>query len=1147
MRSGSLGSGGFSSDGFGGGHFSSRCFRRSGFGDSSRERSIGRLAVFFGHGRADAGLVGLGDGQEGRVSITDSGRLEEGLERDALLLEHRLGRGRLEGGFGLERGEPGNVRRFHRDGGRQHTLRFFQVQRHRNKGLRQGIAKLRGARGKLGEVRHHGARALQSHDHFAYRAGRVGHQGDAVVARRALAGQRTLHEALHRRGDVGERDDLGHRERAVHRVDGAQQLVIHRLRTAGAAGVEPGVHGLEMPGDFGLEDLEQHRIDREASVVAVVGRHSFGGERRHRLGLEGSGLDGRHGLGRCRRRCSELDGLVEHFLAGSDAPGKLLDAFEVGMHRLALQRRTQQRKGVECVLDQGNHRRAGAAGPFEHAVERALDLPAEFAQRLGADQPAAALERVEHAADRPQLLHVVGLPAPGGQELLEAADLFLEFLQEHFADLVVDLIAGTVEARDDREAGRGGLPVARPGHGGARSERGYRGGQIGRHVERGRQLDHPLGDGLRPGFDDRRRHGCGNRHGGRFGHRRRRCDGRGRFGGRGSANGSRAEVFGRKRPIAERLEVLPGHVEDLVALGTAVAQRLEVVLKAGKRVGEAVHLLAVGHATAAQQFVFGEAAHGTQILGRVLQLEYAQCAGHFFHQARHVGQLRVVPVGFHEGDEALARLGEVGDRFLHQHLQHLAGLSAGQDGFVGRGGAGNAVVGFAKAGHLVVERSFHVKKRASNVEQARLVGDALAADDGLDGGALVLDHAARDAQAQHAQGVGHPVESLHLVVQVAGGCVRGAQVQVERVLDAQQILLDGHGDRSQQGAVAATEAAAGVRQFGFAGQVLAQAEHGADLADAAVVCGRVRHEVQQLSRELQRRVGAERGVATFGQALDLALDLGQRLLERLGGFEGILGQRVERAGGNPEQAARVLGVGDRHQLFAHVGEVADGGRAVVVLEPAQQGTLEQVAQRFRAALELLDRKRRGRAGGTGRQRARQVGREQHRLRKTLLAARLAQLVEQRQQHDGDVAVAALQTLEIVGQLHDAAHQRRVAGFTFGHPVLDQGAGQLLHLLGHHGGAVELDHAQRSLHLVQVSDAGLELAGILALLDVRLQRLASLAQRLVELGLDPSERGEIDVLVKPHAKVLSGHGRLFRRPRRRVANDPPAVPGISPAA
>ena len=67
----------------------------------------------------------------------------------------------------------------------------------------------------------------------------------------------------------------------------------------------------------------------------------------------------------------------------------------------------------------------------------------------------------------------------------------------------------------------------------------------------------------------------------------------------------------------------------------------------------------------------------------------------------------------------------------------------------------------------------------------------------------------------------------------------------------------------------------------------------------------------------------------------------------------------------------------------------------------------------------------GRLGA--RHRALQVGREQHAFAQAGFAARGAQLVEQRQQDDRDVLVAALQALQVIGQQHDAAHQRR-AGF-----------------------------------------------------------------------------------------------------------------------
>src|SRR5690606_42056783 len=66
-----------------------------------------------------------------------------------------------------------------------------------------------------------------------------------------------------------------------------------------------------------------------------------------------------------------------------------------------------------------------------------LDLPRELAKGARTDQAAAALERVEHAADRAQLLQVVGCRLPFGQHRIQVADFLLELLEEDLADLVV--------------------------------------------------------------------------------------------------------------------------------------------------------------------------------------------------------------------------------------------------------------------------------------------------------------------------------------------------------------------------------------------------------------------------------------------------------------------------------------------------------------------------------------------------------------------------------------------------------------------------------------------------------------------------------------------------------------------------------------
>ncbi len=133
----------------------------------------------------------------------------------------------------------------------------------------------------------------------------------------------------------------------------------------------------------------------------------------------------------------------------------------------------------------------------------------------------------------------------------------------------------------------------------------------------------------------------------------------------------------------------------------------------------------------------------------------------------------------------------------------------------------------------------------------------------------------------------------------------------------------------------------------------------------------------------------------------------------------------------------------------------------------------------------------------------------------LLAPAFAQVVEQRQQHDGHVAMAALQALEVIGHLHHAAHQRGIGLVTMGDAVVDQRGDQLLHLADNHGGAVELDHTQRAVDLVQVRGAGVHDVGVARVLDVRLEGLACLGQGVVELGLDPVQRSEIGMVLKSH--------------------------------
>ena len=78
----------------------------------------------------------------------------------------------------------------------------------------------------------------------------------------------------------------------------------------------------------------------------------------------------------------------------------------------------------------------------------------------------------------------------------------------------------------------------------------------------------------------------------------------------------------------------------------------------------------------------------------------------------------MVPAGFDEGDEMLARGGEVGDGFMRQHLHRAPVLD--------RARVVLATAAGAQMGHLIVQRRIDVQQRAGDIQQQVLV-DLLAA------------------------------------------------------------------------------------------------------------------------------------------------------------------------------------------------------------------------------------------------------------------------------------------------------------------------------------------------------------------------------------------------------------------------------------
>ena len=175
-------------------------------------------------------------------------------------------------------------------------------------------------------------------------------------------------------------------------------------------------------------------------------------------------------------------------------------------------------------------------------------------------------------------------------------------------------------------------------------------------------------------------------------------------------------------------------------------------------------------------------------------------------------------------------------------------------------------------------------------------------------------------------------------------------------------------------------------------------------------------------------------------------------------------------------------------------------------DPADQAELEARAQ---AARPLRDRERRF-AGGRRHRRGLLVGLEieqqQRAFGQQRTAAHGAQVVEQRQQHQRQIAATGEHALDVARQLHHGAHERiERLGLVLLRGRRQQVLRDLLHFLGQQRGAEDLQQSQHALHLVQVGDAALQQHHVFGLLDVGLERGARFAERVVQLAADQVER------------------------------------------
>ena len=386
----------------------------------------------------------------------------------------------------------------------------------------------------------------------------------------------------------------------------------------------------------------------------------------------------------------------------------------------------------------------------------------------------------------------------------------------------------------------------------------------------------------------------------------------------------------RQRPIAQRLQRTAADFKNFGTARAALTHPFQEILQRGHRIGQGIELAATGNPQPANQFGLDVALDAGDVLRRLVHFQDAQRTGNITEQARHIGQPGVIPVGLDEGDKMLARMGEIGDRLGGQHFHRALGLD--------RDRVLLAPPQRAEAGHLLVQRGIDVQQCAGNLQQQVFVDVGLLLHH-LDQGLALTEHQLACAiQPHHRQGVGHRTELVDLGLQGRGRCAC-AQVQVQRILDAQQLFLDHAADGGQQLAVASGQRTARMLQLLGAdiGGFRAKGQQNAFVEHVRAACG---------TDFIEQRQQHDRNVAVAVlQALQVIRQQHRAAHQHRTGFFGI-GYR-----------ALVHRVGKQLELFGHQCRRIQLDHAQGALDLMQPGRGLQhrlaVVRLFHIVLDLL--------------------------------------------------------------------------------------------------------------------------------------------------------------------------------------------------
>ena len=984
------------------------------------------------------------------------------------------------------------VRRRHRQC-RHHAGHRIRVGGVRQRGIEFGLQRLQpGQQRRL--LREEGRVLVDVGHHVFDGADRLRERRQPVIGQALAAVEHFAHVAVQRLRDAHALARFGHLRAAAQGVNGA----VHALRQ----GMRCGLSGTlaQVIAYFGqvtrsllAVDVVQHRIHggwcRQAQIrwrldLSYRRRLHLGYGRRLHLGYGrrlhlgyGRRLHLGHGCrrdrrGLRRRRCRER-GRPDRCSRrrrgdrrqGGGVPGTILrrhvpqrglfriETLRIGIgarherihaHRQrppGLELFDQRRQCGDRRTQQRHHPRRAGQRFVEQPVEQILHGPGEFADQVRADHAAAALQGVKAAPQCGERLQVHGILVPQRKAHADRGDLFLRFFDEQFQEL-------RIGRSGERPGDRLGGAVRAPGPLQGRGPLGHR-----RHVP----LEH-LGDA--------------------------------RLGG-GRQRGHAQRLF-----HLERVDADLGVVEHVPRIVAAALQSLHVVFDADDGIGHALQTQRIRRRRAGFHQRADVRADGIHQLHGPALAEHQQSRGDPAQQLRHVVESlrRIVPGLVHGGRYGILDARQIDDAFAQHRFAHQAELGVLVGGRIGLFVA--ALCGQDQAHQLIVEAVLDRQQHAGHLDE-RLLGRGFAHREHFRQiGDLLLHPLAQCAQAEHPQGVADLLQQIELRRELIDATAAAAHENVEHVLHLGQILLDGACDRVHQFDAGRGQAFALVLDGIVDGQQLRQPERGAHRADAAALGGGARHVIQQIVEQIDGRVLAIAGLADLVQGLDLPVGLPEQALEGGAARQSVRAQRLDHRARDPPELKYRLGGRDLLELFGHLSHDVEILIDALAADVAQEADLKPGPQAPRplrdgdGCFARLQRPRLRRLVGL------QIEQQQRAFGEQRAAAHRAQVVEQRQQHQGQIPAAREHPLEIGRQLHHGAHQR-VQAVELALLIaagVDQITRDVLHLLGEQRGTVHLDQAQHPVRDMQVVSALFEQIPLFGTFRIGLERFACVGER-----------------------------------------------------